>query len=300
MLLAADALDPADAAEVRRHLAAGCPQCQAHYAEAVAVMASIPLSLPPSTITPALRQRVLNTLDPADTAPATLKLTAPPARQPFQRPSPWRFSLAGLAAAASIGLLIGAGGLFAYMSPVFKARDILSTELARATDDSDRLRTALSAKDRELARRVSEVVSLQNILEDQTKLVESLRATRDGALQQVQLMSSPTLKVVELAGLPAQPNARALLFFDTATRQSKIVAQTLTPQPAGRTYEVWLITADSKKYPAGTFNTDATGTMTATIDIPAGLLPLAAIAISDEPEGGSPQPTGNIHALGKF
>ena len=302
MLYAAGMLEGAERQEVQWHLSRGCTVCQARYAEAIAVLGILPTSLVPVTVPSSLKKKVLDRVDQAeDVAQEGIRLvgSALPARRLPER-SGWRFNFGALAVAASIGLILGIAGFYQYMSPVIDARDRLGNELARATDEIDRLRITADAKDRQLARTLADNEALREIAEEQAKTVQNLKNSRDGAIQQVQFLQSPGLKVVELAGLQAQPNAKAYLFFDSQTRKSKLIAQTLTPQPEGRTYELWLITADSKKFPAGTFNADERGTVTATIDIPAGLLPLAAVAISDEPEGGSPQPTGNIHALGKF
>jgi anti-sigma-K factor RskA len=60
LLYAAGALDEGESAELRQHLAGGCPQCAGYYAEAEAVLGLLPLSLPPQSPSPVLRQSVLN------------------------------------------------------------------------------------------------------------------------------------------------------------------------------------------------------------------------------------------------
>jgi Anti-sigma-K factor rskA len=64
LLLLAGALDESEAAELRRHLATGCPECAASYAEAEATLALLPLSLPEETPPPRLRQAILNRTKP--------------------------------------------------------------------------------------------------------------------------------------------------------------------------------------------------------------------------------------------
>lgn len=60
---------------------------------------------------------------------------------------------------------------------------------------------------------------------------------------------------------------------------------------AGRTYELWFID-DSGPRPAGTFDVDADGTVNHRVDVTAP----ATVAITEEPAGGSPQPTGPVLA----
>jgi anti-sigma-K factor RskA len=64
LLLLAGALDDGECAELRRHLATGCPACAAHYAEAEATLAMLPLSLPAQTPPPHLRQAILDRTRP--------------------------------------------------------------------------------------------------------------------------------------------------------------------------------------------------------------------------------------------
>jgi anti-sigma-K factor RskA len=59
LLLLAGALDESEAVELRRHLATGCPECAAHYAEAEATLAMIPLSLDEQAPPARLRQTIL-------------------------------------------------------------------------------------------------------------------------------------------------------------------------------------------------------------------------------------------------
>ena len=64
LLLLAVALDEGECAEVRRHLATGCPACAAHYAEAEATLAMLPLSLPEQSPPARLRQTILSRTQP--------------------------------------------------------------------------------------------------------------------------------------------------------------------------------------------------------------------------------------------
>lgn len=66
-------------------------------------------------------------------------------------------------------------------------------------------------------------------------------------------------------------------------------AQNLAPAPAGRTYQLWGI-AGGKPVSIGTFNTDATGRALVTLAV-AEQAAFELSAVTDEPAGGSPQPT---------
>jgi anti-sigma-K factor RskA len=60
LLYLAGALDAGEAAELREHMAGGCPVCAGHWAEAEATLAMLPLSLPAQPTPPALKYSILN------------------------------------------------------------------------------------------------------------------------------------------------------------------------------------------------------------------------------------------------
>ena len=106
-------------------------------------------------------------------------------------------------------------------------------------------------------------------------------------------LTSPSVRVIELtASQPTMPWAR--MFWDQATNRWTFVAHNLAQTAQGRAYELWLITADQKKIPAGMFVPGANGEamMVANYALPRDSL--AAIAVTVEPENGVPSPTGPI------
>lgn len=60
LLYAAGSLDAAEAAELREHLATGCPQCAGYLAEAEATLAILPLHLEARQPSPGLKQNILS------------------------------------------------------------------------------------------------------------------------------------------------------------------------------------------------------------------------------------------------
>ena len=77
-----------------------------------------------------------------------------------------------------------------------------------------------------------------------------------------------------------------------------MVTHDLPTAGKGRTYQLWLVTARAEKISAGTFNTDARGRAVVQATYALAARDLAAIAITEEPTGGSPQPTGTILVAG--
>ena len=87
---------------------------------------------------------------------------------------------------------------------------------------------------------------------------------------------------------PTSPTGR--MFWDQAHDAWTFVAHRVPMPKSGRTYQLWLVTP-SAKINAGTFMPKPNGEvmMRATYAMPKDSL--AAVAVTDEPMGGSPQPT---------
>lgn len=124
-----------------------------------------------------------------------------------------------------------------------------------------------------------------------------LRGELDGTRRMVEALTGPSVAVVDLAS-DGRAAARARMFWNQATNRWTLVAHNLPKTAEGRTYELWLLTADGAKIPAGTFSPDAGGraVVEATYELPAASL--KAIAVTEEPAGGVPQPTGPIVLVG--
>ncbi|HEX2079047.1 MAG TPA: anti-sigma factor [Longimicrobium sp.] len=110
-------------------------------------------------------------------------------------------------------------------------------------------------------------------------------------------ISAPSARVIEMAAAqPAAPSGR--MFWDPATNRWTFFAHNLPAVRAGREYQLWLVTADDRKISAGTFRPDPSGhaVVQATYALPADAL--AAVAVTEEPAGGLPQPSGPIIIAG--
>ena len=110
-------------------------------------------------------------------------------------------------------------------------------------------------------------------------------------------VTAPASRVIELAATrPQAPSGR--MFWDVSHDRWTFFAHNLPAVRAGREYQLWLVTADDRRISAGTFRPDAGGSavVQATYALPADAL--AAVAVTEEPAGGVPQPTGEIIIAG--
>jgi hypothetical protein len=119
------------------------------------------------------------------------------------------------------------------------------------------------------------------------------------ASQEVSWLKDPRVQVALLKGLEGNPAARARLLWNPGTKQGILWGSGLPPLPLEKSYELWAFVGD-QPVPAGTF--DAKGDAPTVIPIPKqeslGEAPVK-FAVSVEPKGGVPVPTGAIVLAGE-
>jgi len=106
---------------------------------------------------------------------------------------------------------------------------------------------------------------------------------------------SPDATTAALAATGQAPSAR--LFWSPTRHRVVMAVYRLPPAPAGRTYQLWAI-AKGKPVSLGIFNTQPDGRLTAVMDVPPDLA-FQVTAVTEEPAGGSPQPTQQPFLIGK-
>jgi hypothetical protein len=279
---ALDALDGDERAAVRAHLKE-CEECRREVGGLREGAGALAWAAPHRPMEPARADRVRARLlarahadreggQAASAGPSassenvvTQTLATPAAAAPgvisidrARRERPTGRNLGWLAAAASVALLIALG---AY---TLSLRSKVRGEAERAV--------ALGRENRDLERQV---------------------AARDSTLAG---LSSPGVRVIDLASTRRQAPA-GRMFWNPATDRWTFFAQNLPALRTGRDYQLWLITPQGP-IGAGTFKPDGSGgaTVQATYDLPPDQL--RAVAVTEEPEGGLPQPSGTPLILG--
>lgn len=125
-------------------------------------------------------------------------------------------------------------------------------------------------------------------LSENAELKEKLAET----VQINSVLSSPSSRVLQLAGPEPAPGLSATVYWDVLGSRW-VVSANLPPAPEGKVYQLWFVTAEAK-VSAGLIRPDRLGHGFATLHFPTDIGPLAATAITLEPEGGSEQPTTPI------
>ncbi|HEV8383000.1 MAG TPA: anti-sigma factor [Gemmatimonadales bacterium] len=106
-----------------------------------------------------------------------------------------------------------------------------------------------------------------------------------------------SVAITDLAATGKAPSMR--LYWNRARNIVVALAFDLPPAPAGRTYQLWAIEKGRAPVSVGIFNTSPTGRAIVTLQMPAGVRPDIS-AVTQEPAGGSPQPTQQPFLVGSL
>jgi anti-sigma-K factor RskA len=119
---------------------------------------------------------------------------------------------------------------------------------------------------------------------------------RDQLEQAFAFLNQPETRQVNFGqGQPAPPRGN---FFLNPRMGVLLIASNLPALPAGKAYEMWLIPKGAAPRPAGLFQSGPQGTA---LHILAGMVDSnVTLAVTVEPESGSPAPTSNVLFSGGF
>jgi anti-sigma-K factor RskA len=138
-----------------------------------------------------------------------------------------------------------------------------------------------------LGQMAREAAALRTRVErDEAALREQIAVYRSA----VDLLRDPKTQIVTLHGLGPSPEATGRVIWHPVNGGHVFVAN-LPSAPPGKAYELWTI-ADAAPQPAGLFQVDASGRGTHRIPPLEGGKPVKVFAVTLEPEGGVPAPTG--------
>jgi hypothetical protein len=324
-LYALGALEGDDLRAIEAHLAAGCPECRAELARLGEEIEGFAAALPPVTPSETTRARLLAQLPPVDSRQASEP-------QGARGVSPRRWSgFVPLAIAAGLLLVSGWGWLAARReadalrahrgdlsrqvatlggdlaaaraksaelarstTAAVAERETLVRQLAAAQTRGDNLEHGLAAEQAEKARLEKDAAAAETRSVRLARDLEAAQAQSERLATAMAIISSPGMRPIALAALKAPAGAEGHTFVDPVARRAVFVAANLPQLAPDKTYELWFI-ADGKPVPAGTFGVDASG-RSGTVEVK-GVAPLDHIqawAVTVEPRGGVPQPTGTM------
>lgn len=279
LLYVAGQADASERAQVEQWLASGDPTAFAALAEARAIVGLLPEALDPIEPSSELWHRIEKGLSTSDDT-ATIAPAAPLSIKPTPPASKVGWSTA-IAASLVLGLL---GGLIGYV--------IASSRFRPSLEQLAALRT-------EVENQREQIAQLSADLDLATQRADDTFVNLQSARESLALLTDPTLRTVQLAGTPEMPDAVARVMFEPRRGLLHLSAADLRALDAGKTYELWFLTDGTPPIPLGTFDPTADGRATYRTNITDPGARITAIAISIEPAGGVPAPTGPIVLVGE-
>jgi anti-sigma-K factor RskA len=282
------ALDGDELRELAAHLAAGCPACEgelrrlaAEMEDLAAAAAELPESLAAEAqeILGGVKRRLLAEL-PRQSRPRQLAELAPAPRPPAADPSPPAFATRSVRsvrsvrrwaplAAAAVLALVAAWGLVRQAT--------MGAEIERLRGESRQLVARAEGLERRAARAEA----------------ESLRLART-----ISILAAPGVQSVRLAGMGTTHAAAGRAYVDVADRQAVFYASGLPALGPDKTYQLWYLDEQDHPTSAGVFEVDAHGKAALVVDQSLPVERIQAWAVTVEPRGGRPQPTGPMALAG--
>jgi anti-sigma-K factor RskA len=263
-------LDAEERARLAEHVADGCAECEAVLRANANLADELLLAVPPVQPSPDVRARLMDRVR----SEAASELTALSVRgRAPRRGGGWGGSFA-----AAAGVLIAVG--------LTALTGVLGTRLAREQAARQDLEDALEYQEtiswsmlREMEDERSERVSLEQRLNSMSRVVAAIEG--------------PLVRTLALAGQGPFEKAVAKAYIDPQSGRLILYASNLPPVPDGKTYQLWVI-VENTPVSAGLFRSDSQGEAKYDSGHLDGLDSSAKVAVTLEPAGGMPRPSGPI------
>ena len=278
-------LEGDELAEFERHLATGCEACEIELERMDTVADALAYAVPAAAPGAALRAEVLAAIQAepegasaaiadafAPPAPAAAARPLPahvPAPQATYAPAPWPPARAAAATPEP-----KRGGALAGIAPALAIVALLAA--AGTGYYAFRLKQRIALVSGDLERVSAEAQENARVLD---------------------VLASPHLETVALVGQGAQAASEGRVLWSPDGRKAVLYAFGLPHAAAGRDYQLWVIEPSGPRS-AGVFPVDANGAATYVLpDVPDAAT-VGGFAVTLEPAGGLPQPSGPMLLLG--
>ena len=326
-LYAAGALDRTERQALEAHLLSGCASCHSMLKEYQSVAALLPLALNQTHPPKSLKSMIMAERSP-ETLPAKVIPIDPtkssldpgdwmdhlfPAETPVQSPAlPWAIGLGAL-------LIVTIGGYFAWSLWTQHSSD--TAKIQQLEGSLQEKTTELAGVDREIGDQAKALAELRNELQQRTSDAAEVKeqlAQREAELEETRtqlpqrgsvhagvspqdelatLLRNSNVKAISLQGSDAAKQAGGLLLYDSRTQKVWLYSVNLPECPAGMSYQLWAI--HDKPVSVGIFQMDTGKTANLLVKKVLNFSDAKTFAVSLEPSGGRPQPTGPIYLLSR-
>jgi anti-sigma-K factor RskA len=326
-LYAAGALERIERQALESHLLSGCASCHNALKDYQSVAALLPLGLSPTKPPRSLKATIMAGRNPspipAEAAPNASARSSlepgewmnhlfPPVAPARSLSLPWALGLGTL-------LIVAVSGYLAWNVSTQRSIDTSNIRLLEASlqeksrkladvqrEVSDQT-SALAELRNEIQQRANEAAGAKEQLAQREAELEETRAqlSQRGSARPVEtprdelatLLRIPNVKAVSLTGSELAKRAAGFLLYDSRTQKVWLYSVNLPECPAGTTYQLWAMY--DKPMSIGTFQLDTGETAHLLVKKVPSFMDAKTFAVSLEPSGGRPQPTGQMYLLSR-
>jgi hypothetical protein len=187
----------------------------------------------------------------------------------------------------------------AQLDAALQDREQVRGQLRATEQDMAASRERASQREGELAGALTRVRELEFQIVQYRLTIERQRQNIAQHLQVAALLQSPSVKVVQLRSTEAASNANGVALIGNNNAALAFYASNLPALPARRVYQLWLIRSRGPAIVSGGLFSSGGGDLPSIEVRDAQLLAgLTGLAVTDEPVGGSPLPTGHKLLVG--
>jgi len=259
-IYALGALDGEELREFEAHLKTGCPLCGQQIQEYSETVALIPETLSIVKASEELKSRLLARLDLEPQRSGVVDFK-PAAKVSPAKPQQKKSWLPwACAVAAGIALTVS---------------------LTRVSS----LNRGLVEQQERLNQQLEQLKVFQRLLSSEKEVTE--------------FVARPGTQITPLAGTDKSPQAAGKILWNAREKKAFFYASNLATPPQGKTYQLWMI-AGNKPIDAGIFTVGSDGTGFLKVPSLSDADKAQKFAVTLEPAGGVPQPTGDMHLLGSL
>jgi anti-sigma-K factor RskA len=143
------------------------------------------------------------------------------------------------------------------------------------------------------------LVEQQERLNQQLEQLKTFQRLLSDEKEVTQFIAKPGVQITSLAGTDKSPQAAGKILWSPQEKKALFYASKLPSPPEGKTYQLWII-ANNKPFDAGIFSVDPQGNGFLKVPLLSEADKAQKFAVTLEPAGGVPQPTGAMHLLGSL
>lgn len=147
----------------------------------------------------------------------------------------------------------------------------------------------------------SEINEKESVIDEQETQIMQLEDELQQKEEMLSILQSREIEIVVMSGMEVNPDGHGKIIWNTEQQQALLQVSNLPTVSQGRTYQLWILTSD-KPVSAGVFSVNDEHDNFFQIEefTGSGRQSANGFAVTQEPENGSQQPTGDMYLMGNM